>query len=189
VTRDRGNAARDAGYDTTLALFPVRTYAVGVAPMTKKKGIVLGVAGGCLGLSILALAFVSYLGWNVIRWDYPAADYDPMLTREAARALPLIKAIDRYREEHSSLPADMADLAPYLPARPKPLKVPTPESARSQWMYTRLGVASYDLDLRLDWDPSLHYRFENSKGYWYFDPGLGNEGTDFKIIKLNPRAG
>jgi hypothetical protein len=168
-----------------LALFAVRAYAVGHgAPMTKKRKIVLGVAGGCLVLPVLALAVVSYLGRDIIRWDYPAADYDPMLTREAARALPLIKAIDRYRGEHSSLPADMADLASYLPARPKPPKLPTPESAKAQWRYLRLGVASYDLYLKLDWDPSLHYRFEGSKGYWYFDPGDGNE--DFKIIKLNP---
>lgn len=155
-----------------------------MAPMTKKRKIVLGVAGGCLVLPVLALAVVSYLGRDIIRSDYPAADYDPMLTREAARALPLIKAIDRYRGEHSSLPADMADLASYLPARPKPPKLPTPESAKTQWRYLRLGVASYDLFLKLDWDPSLHYRFEGSKGYWYFDPGDGNE--DMKIIKLNP---
>jgi hypothetical protein len=154
--------------------------------MTKKRKIVLGVAGGCLVLPILGFAVLCYLvsRWNIISSNYPASDYDPMLTREAARALPLIKAIDRYRGEHSSLPANQADLAPYLPARPKPPEVPTPESARPQWLYLRMGVASYDLFLKLDWDPSLHYRFEGSKGYWYFDPGDGNE--DFKIIKLNP---
>jgi len=151
--------------------------------MTKKRKIVLGVAGGCLVLPVLALAVVSYLASSMVymRWDYPARDYDPLLTPKAARALPLIKAIDRYRGEHSSLPADMADLAPYLPTRPKPPKVP--HAVRPEWQYTRIGVASYDLYLKLDWDPSLHYRFEGSKEYWYFDPG---DGSDGKIIKLNP---
>jgi hypothetical protein len=154
--------------------------------MTKKKKIVLGVTGGCLALPVLAfaLAWSCYGGRDMITWNYPASDYDPMLTEKAARALPLIKAIDRYREEHSSLPENQDDLAPYLPARPKPPKVPTPQSSRPQWRYLRLGAASYDLFLKLGWDPSLHYRFENSKGYWYFDPGDGNE--NYKIIKLNP---
>jgi hypothetical protein len=153
--------------------------------MTKKRKIVLGLAGGCLVPLVLAFAVLWYYSaWDIIRSDYPAEDYDPMLTREAARALPLIKAIDRYRGEHSSLPATQADLDPYLPARPKPPKVPNLQSAKAQWRYTRLGVTSYDLSLRLDWDPSLHYHFEGSKGYWYFEPGDGNE--DSKTIKLNP---
>ena len=81
--------------------------------MTKKRKIVLGVAGGCLVLPVLALAVVSYLASSMVymRWDYPARDYDPLLTPKAARALPLIKAIDRYRGEHSSLPADMAAIS------------------------------------------------------------------------------
>jgi|GEM_PF-4036113 len=63
-----------------------------VAPMTKKSKIVLGVGGGCLVLPLLAfVAMYAYFSRGIIRWDYPAADYDPMLTREAARALPLIK--------------------------------------------------------------------------------------------------
>ena len=157
--------------------------------MTKKWKIVLGVAGGCLLLPVLA-AFA--LNWyltssgTIIRSDYPAVDYDSMLTREAARALPLIKAIDRYRGEHARLPADLADLGPYLPARSKRPKasVPTPEDMKPEWMYTRTGSTSYDLFLKLDWDPSLNYRCEGSKGYWYFDPGDGSD--NIKIIKLNP---
>lgn len=154
--------------------------------MTKKTKIILGVAGACLVLPLLALAVAcSYFSRQIVRFDYPAADYDPMLTREAARALPLIKAIDRYRGEHSSLPATMEDLAPYLPARPKPPKAPVPpgQAAKPDWHYYRLGDARYDLSVGLGWDPTLHYRFEGSKRYWYFDPG---DGSDEKIIKLVP---
>jgi hypothetical protein len=154
--------------------------------MTKKRKIVLGVSGGCgcLVLLVLAFAVAWYFSPGGMRSTYPASDYDPLLTKVAANALPVIKAIDRYRGEHSSLPANMADLAPYLPAQPKPPKVPTQQSLKRHWSYTRLGVASYDLASSLGWDPSLHYHFEKSKGYWYFDPGDGNE--DFKVIKLNP---
>ncbi len=151
--------------------------------MTRKWKIVLGVGGGCLLPVALAFAVALYFSPGGMRGTYPAADYDPLLTREAARALPLIKAIDRYRGEHSSLPADMADLAPYLPDWPRPTKDPSPDAVRPEWLYTRIGIARYDLHLGLGWDPSLHYRFEESKGYWYFDPG---DGSDRKIIKLNP---
>jgi hypothetical protein len=158
--------------------------------MTKKSKIVLGVAGGCLVLPVLAFTawYFFFFSRQVILWNYPAADGDLRLTREAARALPLIKAIDRYRGEHSSLPANMADLDPYLPAPSKPPKAPLPsvQAVKPDWHYTRIGDARYDLAVGLGWDPSLHYRFEGSKGYWYFDPG---DGSDVKIIKLNPRAG
>jgi hypothetical protein len=160
-----------------------------VARLTRKWKIALGMAAGCLVLPVLAfLALNWYLtsSGTLIRSDYPAVDYDPLLTREAARALPLIKAIDRYRGEHASLPAEMADLGPYLPAHAKRPKnwVPSPQDMRPEWEYTRTGAASYDLFLKLDWDPSLNYRREGSKGYWYFDPGDGSDAI--KIIKLNP---
>jgi hypothetical protein len=147
------------------------------------------VTGGCLVLPVLAFVVAGNLYFSrsqSIDWDYPAADNDPLLTREAARALPLIKAIDRYREEHSSLPANMADLEPYLPARPKPPRAPVPprQAVKRDWFYTRLGGSSYDLSLVLGWDPLLHYHWEESKAYWYFDPG---DGSDIKkIIKLSP---
>jgi hypothetical protein len=84
--------------------------------MTKKKKIIVGVGGGCLTLLVIALALLGYLAsreWpGGMRPSYPAADYDPRLTREAAKALPIIRAIDRYREEHASLPAKMTDLRP-----------------------------------------------------------------------------
>jgi hypothetical protein len=155
--------------------------------MTKKKKIVLGASGGCLVPLVLVFVVASYFSPGGLRSTYPASDYDPLLTKVAGTALPVIKAIDRYRGEHSSLPASMADLAPYLPARPKPPKVPNPQSATRHWWYTRINATCYELGSSVGWDPTLNYRFEGSKGYWYFDPGDGS--GEFKIIKLKPSGG
>ncbi len=153
--------------------------------MTRKTKILVGVAGGCLLPLVIGLGLAWYFLFFLeipggMRSSYPARDYDPRLTREAAKILPLIAAVNRYHGEHSAFPAKEEDLAAYNPM-PKPQK----GSAPIVWHYTLTGNGSgYTLFLSLGWDPSLQYRYNGSQGQWVFEPGDGT--TDEKIIALKP---
>lgn len=153
--------------------------------MTKKKKIFLGVAGGCLAVPMIVLALAWYLVGPTpgeLPWNYPAADYDPRLTREAAKALPLIRGLDRYYQAHAIFPPERNDFAPDLPELPKAPAKPRPHKVG--WMYSRgMNGTTYSLYLKLGWDPTLQYQCDGSRGYWQFDPG---DGSEPKIIKLKP---
>ena len=152
----------------------------------------LGVLGGC-SLTVLLLAAV---GIGVLYYipmvgefpggmppSYPAANYDPRLTREASTAKVVIAALNRYRSDHSAFPAVASQLTPYLPsasATPGDLK----NGFVCGWSYWKTDNGrGYDLARKLGWDPVLHYEYHGSEGRWIFDPG---DGSTSKTIILKP---
>ena len=138
--------------------------------MTSKARRIVNAAGALAIPLAIALAGCEWPGG--MRSSYPAKDYDPRLTREAATGLPLIAAINRYHEENSAFPATKADLA-----------VPS-DKAESRWDYRRDQDGSgYSLFHPLGWDPSLQYRSNGTQGQWVFDPG---DGSEEKPILLKP---
>jgi hypothetical protein len=143
--------------------------------------------GGCFllltGLALLGYLFLShYEDWpGGMRPTYAAADYDARLTREAATATPVINALNRYHDEHSTFPAHAGDLVPYLPGSATP-----PGSADEilGWQYRQgEGGSAYVLYRKLGWDPTLQYRCKGATGTWVFDPG---DGSEEKPIILKP---
>jgi hypothetical protein len=114
---------------------------------------------------------------------HDATNYDPELTRDARRVLPVIAALNRYHSKHSSFPADASQLAPYLP--PGSVRTIGPgHSHVDGWDYRRdRDRKGYVLSVRLDWDPSPDYWYDGSKGHWIFQPG---DGSAEKEIILRP---
>jgi hypothetical protein len=134
--------------------------------------VVLGVVVVTHGLDIIRYA----LGIPV----YHLVDYDPGITRDAAKVKPVIAALDRYHHHHGRFPTDLSQLAPYLPSR-----LGTPDLLKNNfvagweyysyrdkyWLHRKMG--HYTL-------PPL-YEYEGSNGRWFWDTGKT------KIpIRLNP---
>jgi hypothetical protein len=119
--------------------------------MTRKAKAILTLSG--VGL-LLAVGLVAYLlvfsDWpGGMRPTYAAADYDARLTREAATAMPLIAALNRYRDEHAGFPAHAADLISYLvSASPGPLTASIDDILGWRYAQGEKGV-SYILSRKL----------------------------------------
>jgi hypothetical protein len=119
-----------------------------------------------------------------MRPDYAAADYDPRLTREAATATPLIAALKRYHDDHSTFPEHMTDFVSYLSSPPPPEQLQPASDYILDWHYYRLGKSGgYVLSRTLGWDPKLQYYDDESGKRWVFDPG---DGSPKKTILLKP---
>jgi hypothetical protein len=88
---------------------------------------------------------------------YEARDHDPRLTLEAATARPLIAALVRYHAEHGRFPAEISALG----------------VSSNAWTYTP-QPSGFALSKKLGWDPTLHYKFEQERGRWVFEPGDGS---------------
>jgi len=140
---------------------------------------------------VLALVLAGYYVLVVLEWPggmrstYGARDQDARLTREAATALPVIAALERYHTQHASFPEDLSVLRDVAPADPGE-KSFWPDSAGSAlgWRYYRQGDgAGYVLSRKLGWDPMLEYHSDGDPGLWVFDPG---DGSDEKPILLKP---
>jgi hypothetical protein len=135
------------------------------------------------GAGVLYYIFVVREFPGGMRPSYPAADYDPRLTREASTATPVIAALNRYRSKHSAFPAVASQLASYLPsasAASSDLK----DGYVCGWLYWKTDNGrGYRLSRKLGWDPALVYEYHGSKGRWVFGPG---DGTAEKPIILKP---
>jgi hypothetical protein len=95
---------------------------------------------------------------------YDARDRDPRLSREAATAQLLIDALARYRAEHGQFPSDI---------------LATGVSAHD-WVYAT-QPSGYTLSKKLGWDPVLHFRFEQNRGRWVFEPGDGSPEREITL--------
>jgi len=119
--------------------------------------------------------------------NYQAKDYDPESTRRARTALPIIRALDAYRQNKGSFPGHTKDLLPYLPPGPSFTHYPE-EYSINHWGYSHSADENgYDLAFSLmnsqEHDATLIYQFDGVKGTWVFDDG-GGEPT--KNILLSP---
>jgi hypothetical protein len=151
--------------------------------MAKSIKLILAFAGFLLSIAIALAAFLWFSEWpGGMRSSYPAADYDPRLTREAATGTPLIAALKRYHEEHAAFPDHAADFASYLPNPPEQLGTQSPYIL--DWRYYRLKKSGgYVLTRKLGWDAKLLYYYDGPGTRWVFDPG---DGTPTKTIILKP---
>jgi hypothetical protein len=41
--------------------------------------------------------------------------------------------------------------------------------------------SGYTLSKKLGWDPTLHYRFEQGRGHWVFEPGDGSPEREISL--------
>jgi hypothetical protein len=134
-----------------------------------------------VGLAAYLLVFSDWPGG--MRPTYAAADYDARLTREAANAMPLIAALNRYHDEHAGFPAHAADFISYLVSvSPRPLTASTDDMLGWRYAQGEKGV-SYILSRKLGWDASLRYHYDASGTRWVFDPG---DGSPERTIILKP---
>lgn len=132
------------------------------------------------GLAV-ALGIIFFLHRDVggMRPNYPAKDFDPLLTSKARPAHGLIAALEAYRRDHSHYPGGVHELASYLGDR-----TPAEDLERiCGCTYVCDGDTGYHLYFKLGWDPSLNYVVEGTKGQWIFDPG---DGSPTKEIQLKP---
>lgn len=115
-----------------------------------------------------------------MRPTYAAADGDARLTRHAKTALPVIAALRQYHGQHNGFPEDVAQLGPLLPAGAVNLASHSVEG----WTYFSAPKSdTFELSLRLGWDPSLVYHGSAASGTWAFEPG---DGSPEKPIVLDP---
>ncbi len=106
-----------------------------------------------------------------MRPTYPARDNDLRLTKHARTAVPLIRALEAYRNRTSLLPSSLVEIAEMLPAEQSP-EANTPNQWRGWWYAFREN--EYTLTRKLGWDPVLIYR--SSDASWEFNPGDGSPG-------------
>ncbi len=108
---------------------------------------------------------------------YPAVDEDPWLTVQAGSALPLVEALERYRNTHSHYPKEKSDLVRFMH-----LAATKDKENLELWRYIS-DPKGYRLRLSLGWDPTLEYEQSGSTTRWLFDPG---DGSPVKAIVLHP---
>lgn len=110
--------------------------------------------------------------------SYPAADFDPRLTKEARLALPVIAAIQKYQKAHlGALPPNLDVIRNDLPH-----ETDLRDEMTHGWRYVPDGE-HFRLYRKLGWDPALFYETQNGQPVWTFDPG---DGSPEKTLKLNP---
>jgi hypothetical protein len=113
---------------------------------------------------------------------YRVADYDPGLTRMAAKAKPLMAALDRYHRLHGRFPPAASQLTPYL--RPGLARSPALEYNVINGCAYRKHKNSDDYELWVIFsrdDPRLHYESKGSTWRLVYDDGSAD-----KPVRLNP---
>jgi hypothetical protein len=119
-------------------------------------------------------------------------DGDPQLTAIARTALPLIKALDRFRALYGRCPRleDRAGFAALLPVGTTIVGSFTGGFALSHgeappWIYQAPAShpARCSLSRKLGWDPDLVYAVDGPHSRWVFAPG---DGSDDRTIRLDP---
>ncbi|MEY2563388.1 MAG: hypothetical protein QOH88_1581 [Verrucomicrobiota bacterium] len=128
----------------------------------KAAGLGLTLVAVAVGVGALIVGRLHQVGG--LPPTYHAADHDPRLSQEAATARPLITALARYRAEHGQFPADVAVLG----------------VASDGWIYA-VQPSGYILSKKLGWDPTLHYRFEQGRARWVFEPGDGSPEREITL--------
>jgi hypothetical protein len=113
----------------------------------------------------LLLALTSCERIGGISSNYPAKDFDPLLTQYAQSATPLIRALDSQIKTTGTVPESLGRVLLTTQA-PKSLSY-LPEKDY------------YRLYIKLGWDPSLFY--DSRTHTWTFDPG---DGKPQKVIKI-----
>lgn len=113
---------------------------------------------------------------------YPAADRDPRLTALARTALPIIAALEGYRDANGRFP-DQAAAAALAVERVRVQNLGN-FVAFGEWLYSpaRDG-GGYTLSRKLGWDPRLVYARAGETKRWIYDPG---DGSAEKEIVLEP---
>ena len=127
---------------------------------------------------LAALAGLAHLGKSIggMSGSFAARDGDPVLTAEAAKLRPVIRALNRYYRKHGSLPKALGEVEPNPPA-------PAEVLMRCSYDPGQDG-GRYQIRYKLGWDPSLIYEYDGKSGQWSFDPGDG--GSEPKRIELAP---
>ncbi|MFA5203630.1 MAG: hypothetical protein WC708_04415 [Lentisphaeria bacterium] len=104
-----------------------------------------------------------------MRPTYPAKDNDPRLLAIAQHTMPIIVAIETYRNRTGKTPLNLADAG---------ISTTDQESIA----YT-IEADHYLLWIRLGWDPSLVFNSKDRS--WTFEPG---DGSPEKRIKLDAKS-
>jgi hypothetical protein len=139
-------------------------------------------------LATILVVVVVVNGRDILRYAlglpvYHVADYDPGLTREAARAKPVIAALNRYHHLHGRFPAVLSQLVPYLPSG-LALSPAIEHNVINGYLYRKYNNGNaYTLGVVFGRDePMLLFRYEGSKGHWVFDYQNGSPGKEI-ILK------
>ena len=140
--------------------------------------------------SALHVAAQSAPGWPAP--PYRVEDHDPYLTGVARDGLPLIKAVEAFRDKYRHCPElqDQAALAPLLPPGATIVAVfnggfvlSRGEAALWVYQFAVEGQLQCSLSRKLSWDPDLVYRFDGASGGWFYAPG---DGDDDIPLRLDP---
>lgn len=134
----------------------------------------IAAAGGAILVArfVHALNHSEWLGG--MRFDYPAADFDPRLTQYAATAKPLIAALDQYHETNGRFPGELRGLSSILPSTATQAPGTLPNQFGG-WDYQPSDDGSaYAIFRKLGWDPVLGFRVEAGQRQWVFTPGDGS---------------
>jgi hypothetical protein len=121
----------------------------------KAAGLAITLAAVAVGVGALIGGRLHLVGG--LPPTYNVTDHDARLSQEAATAQPLITALASYRAEHGQFPAEISVLG----------------VASDGWVYAT-QPSGYVLSKKLGWDPTLHYRFEQGRARWVFEPGDGS---------------
>ena len=134
--------------------------------MSTSRAKVTAVLISTVTAAILIGALIRYRVYQVagLPPTYAARDHDPRLSKEAATAQPIIDALSRYRTEHGQFPADISALG----------------VGAHEWVYLS-QPSGYTLSKKLGWEPFLHYRFEQGRGRWVFEPGDGSPEREITL--------
>lgn len=90
-----------------------------------------------------------------MRSDYPAADFDPRLTQQGATAMPLITALDQFRQANGRCPAQLGELSSILPGTGTQAPGSLPNQFGEWYYYPREDGSAYRIGCKLGWDTSL----------------------------------
>ena len=147
--------------------------------------------GGVIVVSVVAMlsciaAWTAVFPWQADGWpggvssSYAAADNDMRLTKEAATAVPIAKAIKSYCATHSTYPP-MTELQSLL----KSSDINSSRAGQIDgWLYVpNSDQQGFSLTRKLGWDTALRYSWDGNSDLWYFEPG---DGSASKRIELRP---
>jgi hypothetical protein len=138
-------------------------------------------------LAVILAVVVVVNGRDILRYAlglpvYRVVDYDRGLTREAARAKPVIAALDRCHHQHGRFPAAASQLTPYLP--PGLALSPAVEHNIINGCFYRKYNNGNAYELRVIFgrdEPTLRYKYEGLKAHWVYD-----DGSTQIPVRLNP---
>ncbi len=121
--------------------------------------------------------------WIVLdRWRMHTGNLDPSKTRDLAYlrniadgVTPLLAAIDKYKQDHGTLPSDLNVLIDEYVSSSE-----MDERDWRRWEYVSDIGSGFALYYKLGWDPTLWYIVDESGiGQWSIDPGDGSDSIYF----------